>query len=300
MNPISVVIPSSGNLSYVESLVQSMVDYLQIHFLEIIIVCNPSKMEMNQILDRFQSLDIKVLQTNVIGVNHARQMGLLKAKHQYVLFLDDDCRFTHSDQLTKIFVEILNHQDLFAVGGYYNSTNLNLNRIARAYAQNQMGWLRQGLIDSTQKLHAYLIGGFFIMNKTIADQYRLSFDESMIFGGTEKDFFLRANQLGLKMRLLDVAIEHYYPDIRLSYMIKVYKQGRGLRYINDKGLDFESKYLDLAERNLFAVLFDVIFWSGYYLSKNEYFRYLQYLHKKISDFLSEKKLLILNKLKKHL
>lgn len=300
MTPISVVIPSSGSLSYVESLVQSMVDYLQAYSLEIIVVCNPSKMEMNQILDRFQSLDIKVLQTDVIGVNHARQMGLVKATHQYVLFLDDDCRFTHSDQLTRIFVEISNHPDLFAVGGYYNSTNFDLNSIARAYAQNQMSWLKQGLVDSTQKLHAYLIGGFFIMNKTMAGQHSLSFDEAMIFGGTEKDFFLRANQLGLKMRLLDVSIEHFYPDVRLPYLIKVYKQGRGLRYINDKGLAFESKYLDFVEKNMFAIFFDTVFWSGYYLSKNEYARYLQYLYKKTSDSLNEKKLLILNKLKKHL
>lgn len=300
MTPLSVVIPSSGNLSYVESLVQSMVNYLQMFSLEIIIVCNPSKLEMNQIPERFQSLDIKVLQTDVVGVNHARQMGLGKATHQYVLFLDDDCRFTDSKQLEKIFVEILNHPDLFAVGGYYNSTNFDLNSIARAYAQNQMRWLKQGLVDSTQKLNAYLIGGFFIMNKTMANQQSLSFDESMIFGGTEKDFFLRAYRLGLKMRLLDVSIEHYYPNIRFSYMIKVYKQGRGLRYINDKGLDFESKYLDLAEKNMFAVLFDVVFWSGYFLSKNEYVRYFQYLYKKTSDSLNEKKLLILNKLKKHL
>lgn len=300
MMPISVVIPSSGNFQYVESLVQSMADCLQMYSLEIIIVCNPSKLEMNQISERFQSLDIKVLQTDVIGVNHARQMGLAKATHQYVLFLDDDCRFSHSDQLTKIFVEILNHPDLFAVGGYYNSTKFNLNRVARAYAQNQMSWLKQGLVDSAQKLNAYLIGGFFIMNKAMANQQSLCFDEAMIFGGTEKDFFLRAYRLGLKMRLLDVSIEHFYPNIRLSYMIKVYKQGRGLRYINDKGLGFESKYLDLAEKNLFAVLFDAIFWSGYYLSKNEYVRYFQYLYKKMSDSLNEKKLLVLNKLKKHL
>jgi glycosyltransferase involved in cell wall biosynthesis len=300
MTSISVVIPSSGDLQYVESLVQSMADCLQMYCLEIIIVCNPAKLEMNTILSRFPSLNITVMQTDVIGVNHARQMGLVKATHQYVLFLDDDCRFTDSDQVTKIFVEILNHPDLFAVGGYYSSTNFHLNRVARAYAKNQMSWLKQGLIDSTEKLNAYLIGGFFIMNKAIASQYRLCFDEAMIFGGTEKDFFLRAYQLGLRMRLLDISIEHDYPDVRFSYLIKVYKQGRGLRYINDKGLSFDSKYLDLSEKNKLAILFDVIFWSGYYLSKNEYVRYLQYLLKKMSDSLNEKKLLFLNKLKKHL
>lgn len=300
MTSISVVIPSSGDLQHVESLVQSMADCLQMYSLEIIIVCNPTKLEMNTILSRFPSLNITVMQTDVIGVNHARQMGLVKATHQYVLFLDDDCRFTRSDQVTKIFTEILKNQDLFAVGGYYSPTNFNLNRVAQAYAINQMSWLKQGLVDSTQKLNAYLIGGYFIMNKALANQYDLCFDEAMIFGGTEKDFFLRGYQLGLKMRLLDISIDHYYPDVRFSYLVKVYKQGRGLRYINDKGLSFESKYLDLSEKNIFAILFDVVFWSGYYLSKNEYVRYIQYLYKKISDPLNEKKLLVLNKLKKHL
>lgn len=300
MNSISVVIPTAGNFPYVESLIQSMADCLQMYSLEIIIVCNPSKLEMNTIPNRFPSLNIKVMQTDVVGVNHARQMGLVNATHPYVLFLDDDCRFTHPEQLEKIFVEILNHPDLFAVGGYYNSTDIHLNRVAKAYAQNQMSWLKQGLVDPHQKLNAYLIGGFFIMNKAKANQQSLCFDEAMIFGGTEKDFFLRAYRLGLKMRLLDVSIEHYYPNVRLSYMIKVYKQGRGLRYINDKGLIFESKYLDLEDKNLFAVLFDAVFWSGYYLSKNEYVRYFQYLYKKMSDTVNEKKLLLLNKLKKHL
>jgi glycosyltransferase involved in cell wall biosynthesis len=300
MSKISVVIPSSGDRNYVESLLQSMVQNLSTYSLEIIVVCNPVRTELDQLLQIYPSINLIILQTDIRGVNHARQLGLQRTTNNLVLFLDDDCRFTSPLQINTLYNEIQNHPQLFAVGGFYSQEQRPLNPIANAYSNNQMNWLRLGLVDNAHQLSAYLIGGFFIMNKSMASHAYLEFDTKMIFGGTEKDFFLRAHLQGLKMRLLDVSIQHDYPNVYWPYMIKVYKQGRGLRYINDKGLTFEPKYLDFSKKNIWLVFFDVIFWAGYYLSKNEYIKYFKYLYKITSDYTNEKKLIILNKLKKHL
>ncbi len=300
MKSISVVIPSSGNQSYVELLLQSMQEHLATYSLEIVIVCNPTNLAFNEITEKFKSLNLKIFQTDTIGVNFARQLGLDRTTQNLVLFLDDDCQFTTVRQLDDLYHEIVQSPQLFAVGGHYKMSDSDLNPIARAYAQNQMNWLKQGRVDTSQRLSAYLIGGFFIMNKAIANRENLRFDTTMIFGGTEKDFFLRAYSLNLPMRLLDVSIQHYYPNVRLPFVMKVYKQGRGLRYMHDKGLKFEPKYLDFSVKNLWLILFDIIFWAGYFLSKNEYVKYFRYLYKLITDNINEKKLMLLNKLKKYL
>ncbi len=300
MNAISVVIPSSGNKSYVELLLQTMQQHLSSYSLEIIIVCNPVNLKLNELAEQFKSLSIKILQTDTIGVNFARQMGLDHTTNNFVLFLDDDCQFTTVRQLDELYREIVQKPYLFAVGGHYKMSENDLNPVAQAYAQNQMNWLGLGRVDTDQQLSAYLIGGFFIMNKSIAVRENLRFDTTMIFGGTEKDFFLRAYSLKLPMRLLDVSIQHYYPNVRIPYVIKVYKQGRGLRYMNDKGLSFEPKYLDFSVKNFWLTLFDIIFWAGYFLSKNEYIKYIRYLYKLMTDNVNEKKLMLLNKLKKYL
>ena len=69
MKSISVVIPSSGHQLYVELLLRSMQKHLSMYSLEIVVVCNPTNLAFNEMTEKFKSLNLKILQTDTIGVN---------------------------------------------------------------------------------------------------------------------------------------------------------------------------------------------------------------------------------------
>lgn len=300
MKQISIVIPTTGNMLYLTQLLNSIEIYLSDYTLEINIVCNPVCIQVSVLAETYKKINVKVIQNRIPGVNRARQVGLNLATKDFVLFLDDDCRFTNVQQIDVLYNELSNDCLLFAVGGSYQPSSTELNRFAKAYAENQMIWLRQGCVDSKKKENAYLIGGYFLMRRSFCLDYQLEFDQSMEFGGTEKEFFLNAYVKKMKMKLLDISIEHFYPNQFFTYIVKVYKQGRGLRYIHEKGLNFAPKYLDFSIKSPWLIFFDWVFWSGYFLSRNEYFKFISYFLRLFLNFINEKKIILLNRFKKNL
>lgn len=300
MKHISIVIPTTGNMSYLTQLLDSIGNYFLDYVLEIIVVCNPVRPRVSELTEIYKKMNVQVVQNSIPGANRARQTGLNLATNDFVLFLDDDCRFTNSQQIDLLFRALIEDPLLFAAGGYYQVHSSLLNPIAKAYAENQMIWLRQGCVDSKKNLNAYLIGGYFILRKSMCLEHDLQFDQAMVFGGTEKEFFLNAHDKKMIMKLLNIAIVHYYPNNIITYIVKVYKQGRGLRYIHEKGLNFSPKYLDFSIKSPWLIFFDWIFWSGYFLSRNEYIKYVSYFLRQFRDFMNEKKIILLNRFKKNL
>jgi hypothetical protein len=298
---ITLVIPTTADSIFLRKLLNSIRLYFSGYTVQTLIVCNPINLSLNELESEYIDLNLTVFQLASIGVNKARSLGLDKAIYEYVFFLDDDCFFSEADQINTLYNSITNNEDAFAVGGYYRTQQEKINFIAEAYFLNQIHWLKLGLIDQNLNKSAYLIGGYFIVRKSLCLKHEIKFDEQMKFGGTEKEFFLQAHFKNLQMYLLPVAINHVYTDTYFSYFVKIFKQGRGHRYIESKGLFFKAKYLDLntSKKYIFS-LFDVVFWSGYFLYKHELKKLLYFYICSIASAFNERKIVLLNKIKKKL
>lgn len=94
---ISVIIPSYKPQSYVFDCLNSIFNQtLNINQFEVIIVlngcCHPYLDELNYYIDNNAPKDlfIKLIQTDILGVSNARNIGLDNAQGEFVSFIDDD------------------------------------------------------------------------------------------------------------------------------------------------------------------------------------------------------------------
>lgn len=305
MKELSLVIPVSGesedSFRYLLCILQSLKGLDQFFNYEILICINPTNgnLQNRLILQKNNFANVftrsRFIQIENKGVNFARQKGLELAQFQFVLFLDDDCEVLSPLDIVKLYEKILAKEDhLLAVGGRYQICKSTATKAGAAYYLNQMDWLDASLIltddlndralepEATKKSGycQYLLGGFFILNKSLTQENKLFFDEKIIFGGTEKEFFIRAGLLGLKMFLLPVRIQHQYRHGLWSYMKKSYKQGRGQAYIEKKlqmSTENEKKAyfykLETAlETTIFQKIYNLCFWWGYHKYNKDYKR----------------------------
>lgn len=293
---LSIVIPTQGDLKKLNTIVSSIYkNILNVQF-EIIIVCNPEVLNIEILTKKYDQLQI--IQLKKAGLNVARQAGLLLSQFELVLFLDDDCELTSPLQIDLLYNEIIQSSELFAVGGYY-SLPADAGVWSKVYFNQQMQWLKSGIYDHQKNYCAYLIGGYFILNKSKCKALNLEFDEKMIFGGTEKEFFLQAYKKNQKMRLVDSIVKHHSDDSVFKYLSKTFKQGRGQKYIESKGLIFRPVYLILKFESK-SIFFDLAYWSGYFWYDYSIIKLFYFLGSKILTAINEKKISFLNQFKKDL
>jgi hypothetical protein len=198
------------------------------------------------------------------------------------------------------------HESLFAIGGEYGFYSLRPNLFQKTYFHQQINWLKGGLVNPVSLYQAYLLGGFFILNKPMAISRGIEFDVSMIFGSTEKDFFLAAYSQRLKLKYSNIKISHEYNGGLLDYLVKIYKQGRGQRHIDLKNRPvFAPIYVagDSQQNDVVAFIYNRAFWWGYYSYDHSYWAFVKSLFQLSRvGFLkmNEYRIRILNHLKKDL
>ena len=124
---LSIVIPTSGRSIHLHELLKSIQTYFTKYKIQTIVVSNPVNLKLNNLSNEFTNIHLSIFQLDKMGANHARQFGLENSENEFVLFLDDDCCFTSQDQINDLYNEITDHDELFAVGGYYQAANQNLN-----------------------------------------------------------------------------------------------------------------------------------------------------------------------------
>lgn len=298
MKELSIVVPVSGTsqdaLCNVRNLLRSLKKLQEFFNYEVLICVNPVNevLQKNLIAEFGQDAEIagkiQVIQIAQKGVNFARNKGLALARHEYILFLDDDCELLTPLDIVKIFERLnVEEENLLAVGGRYLICKSTASQVGASYYLNQMQWLDSSVFSNsiqrnTTNYSRYLLGGFFIMKKSLAIKNDLQFDEKIIFGGTEKDFFLRAFRAQLKILLFPVLVQHRYDQGLFTYMQKSYKQGRGQAYIENKlistsgstsDLDFHQKS-DVLDQTFYQKIFNFCFWWGYFSYKKQYFKAL--------------------------
>lgn len=263
---LSLIIPTYQNASGLRFVLQSIqqipcpVDY------EILVVANLEDLEVKTLVSEFSQA--RYLSTGLVGVNHARNLGLQQARFEFSYFFDDDCVLVDSDFFSCLLTEFqtMAQTKSFVGGPYLLKPNSGV--CDQAYFQIQQQWLQLGLLDATGRC-AFLLGGNF-GGRTLEMRKHL-FDPMIVFGGSETEFFLRLYRIGFVCRYsTKLRVLHQTSLTAKKLMIKAYKQGRGAAYLRRHSLDFQSNYLQpqmQLERNpsvrLWKNIYGIVFHMSY-------------------------------------
>jgi len=194
---------------------------------EVLLVINPPS--KNTV--KYESTFSMEILSSPQGANHARNIGLRKAKSDLVMFLDSDCVIEDKHLLEKYVHHMKARPHLTGCGGPY-SICLNASSASQAYQHIQMSWLYAGLIDSSF-ITQHLLGGNLIVRKSKLNKFE--FDEKIIFGGTELEFLLRLTNYGHLFQLLEnQSVTHETQLSVVSLCRKAFKQGQGQLYTKNK------------------------------------------------------------------
>lgn len=257
---ISIIIPHHRDESALERLLASFKQQKVSVPYEIIVVSNPPS-EKADILIQKQKHVIH-LQTKSVGVNKARNLGIERAKGDILIFLDSDCEMVTDDFLEGHYRLHLENPDISFFGGIYQYLGNRLLDLTYNYIQGR--WLLRGLSGEGTR---YLIGGNFSCKRSALQGH--NFDESIKYGGSETEFFLRI--LGaqkVQMRLnQNLLVGHNTHLNWLDFTKKAYKQGSGASYIHQKlNQKIEGSFLHeklmIFEKNRYQKKMD--FWLSLY------------------------------------
>jgi glycosyltransferase involved in cell wall biosynthesis len=235
---ISIIIPTLNNVTGVELLLDSIKKCAFDFPYEIIVVSNFHNSELQSRLKLYSHVQYGF--SGQLGVNKARNLGIQKAKYSFLYFFDDDCVVQDLQFFKKLGQKVAHlNEDLFCVGGGY-TLPARSTYLQKAYQQVQMNWLKSGRLNSRNG-NAFLLGGNCGGCKEIFDD--VQFDESIIYGGSETDFFLRAYQKGYKIFYFsDLLVEHVC-EMKISTFIKKCKsQAIGHINMKKKGLSFQPLF----------------------------------------------------------
>lgn len=270
---LSVVIPTLGTGDLPIALVKDLLEQVNVHDFEIIVVFNPAAALTESKRTGLEELDprIRCFTSPFLGVNRARNVGLRACQGKVVLFLDDDCRILDDHFLHK---HVLLHETnplTTAIGGAYEISSYS-GWISKSYQFAQMNWIESGLYSPSQLKKAglspaaFLLGGncSFKRDNLLGEE----FDENLVFGGTETELFLRLSQTGHRFSLSDkIAVFHRCELGAWRFLRKSFLQGIGSSYIRSRGLKHSFMNGHAPKRPsapiAFALFFyDVVFRAG--------------------------------------
>lgn len=263
MSLIDIVIPTTELNHSLLQLVESLVDVQKKYSSQIWVCLNPSQEYLNNPIYKKIASQVQLINLSDRGVNRARQAGLDRSAAKYILFLDADCLFNNAQSIHSWLQMFQSEPDLFAVGGYYQADRLEMSFFQKQYFLMQNNWVYSGQLKSGFSL--FLLGGFFMLNRELALKQQIQFDPEIVFGGSEKEFFIQAYLKKLKVRLTSDAIVHRYDQSGWQYIQKTYKQGRGQAYIDQKHGDihFFENLLHPDSADVATGILKWAFWWGY-------------------------------------
>lgn len=242
---ISIVIPTHRNLRGLERLLRSL-QLLENDFpCEVLVVANPPCDKVNRLCKQYASTIY--LKSPDVGVNHARNVGLHAASYPVVLFFDDDC-YVEDPLLLKKHLEFHQaHPEVLAYGGSYQIEN-NAALLSRVYHFVQMTWLYSGLMGPDFQTQ-HLIGGHVSIKKDLLQGQE--FDSSIVYGGSELEFFQRLGQQGCQLVLGSVHVAHASKVSWAQFFKKARRQGRGKAYIESLQYKTQDVFYYSFERDFY-------------------------------------------------
>lgn len=259
-NRMSVIIPQHHDEEALKRLVESLAQQQLDFSFEIIVVSNPPSVRAAEMLDNKKN--VTHLQTQALGVNNARNLGLENSKGEILLFLDSDCELLEPNILQRHSDLHDSHPEASCIGGIYLYSGQAIRDLTYNYIQTR--WLLRGQDGQYSR---YLIGGHFSCKKV--DLQGQQFDPNIAYGGSETELFLRMlDKKSLKYKLFsDLQVLHNTRLGVIDFTQKAFKQGVGARYIRQKlqqGIENTSIGKDLIRFEELNYKREMDFWLALY------------------------------------
>lgn len=290
---ISVIIPTLGELPKLKLALESIErQNMEAEIFEVLAIVNGSQLntEELQLVAVQYSPWLKILFIENKGANYARNAGIENSSGEILLFLDDDCVLEDSHFLQKHIQFHRENKNIFAYGGGYN-LNAGAGFFDEIYNYQQMRWLYSG--SNSYGGADFLLGGNFSIKTEMLKQNNLNFDNSIKYGGTEYDFFRRAQLNSLPMRLNNLEVVHITQEGLYSLTRKNFLQGRGKaiidsRYGGDKTtvVSYEKSEEQSLAKRFMLFYFNYVFWAGYYGYTKNYLGFATHIFKKFINYLN--------------
>lgn len=301
---ISVVIPSLGNLKNLDRLIKSIAaQNLPKNRFEVLLIINGPCIEREiKLWSEAFSEFLVVCFIPEKGVNRARNYGLQRVRYPIALFLDDDCELPNPFFLSEHLRKHWQHQESFAIGGGYLLPD-HSKYFDGAYNTLQMRWFFSGVEQNgLKRTNHHLLGGNVSIKIEGLKAQNLSFDEAVAYGGSEYEFFKKAEMAGLEMLMIDLDVIHHTHESWLSLSRKIFKQGQGKAHIDKKYeavRQIESKINYSGEHfadRLTSLFYNYVFWTGYYFFQGKYFKIIAHLARNIGSSLNARRFEFLKKI----
>lgn len=181
---LSIIIPVYNCEAYLAAAITSILKQPNKNF-EIIIVDDGSKDASGTIADRFSAQYENVQSFHIpnSGVSAARNLGIQKAKGQYIGFLDADdvlCKDVYTNELCSALAEGI--YDIVSFSYFVSTENLQFGRshlaIAGLFPRNHENYLRQTLKHFSSYLYRR---NMFTENIRFPEGFRFSEDVAFLF-----------------------------------------------------------------------------------------------------------------------
>jgi glycosyltransferase involved in cell wall biosynthesis len=222
---VSIIIPTRGNIDSLQRLIESIQKQIIPWAIETIIICNPANESLEGLLPKTPNL--RFLQSNSIGANSARNLGINFSSGEILLFIDDDCEMDDPYFLAKHIELHEKHSELFALGGNYTIED-KASKADRAYFFLQQQWLFLG--KKPGFTNDLILGGNLSLKKSALENLR--FNESLSYGGTETDFLFQITKAGKTVKFFDHLKIKHHSDLNFQKLLKkAFLQGMGAAHL---------------------------------------------------------------------
>ncbi|NQY99691.1 MAG: glycosyltransferase [Bdellovibrionales bacterium] len=258
---LSIVVPTHRRADSLVRLLKSFKHQdLQPDHFEVIVVSNlpdqETELKLSQLTPKHQ---MHYFTAGKVGVNWARNLGLSKAKADFVFFLDDDCELTHNDHFSRLITIHKQLPHVAAVGGLY-TLPAEANPYERAYTKMSNDWVKDSLDKDLMQVER-LLGGNVCYKKSLLKKADLEFNSAIVFGGAETELHNRMVKNFMDMRLSNLSVRHHVKLDAQTFFAKAIRQGYGSHFQDEKSdpnsLQLLSKkrlsFLNFQYRHLFRV-----------------------------------------------
>lgn len=286
---ITVAIPTLGVSSVLSDLFFSISQQKKVtRQISVLIVLNGSTQRKYEDLMKlasrfFTDIPFRLVRIESRGASLARNYAIDSIQTDLLFFTDDDCVL---DNELVLYQHLYCHQDksVFAVGGGYH-LGQNVGFLTKIYQLIQMQWLYSGLKNSQTGETSFLIGGNFSIKPNLAKSYQIRFNNNIVYGGSELEFFLKAEASKLKMILIQTSLLHKPKISFFNLNQKIFKQGIGKAIAVENGYSYDEYNFEEL-RNLdnqsvldqmFLSYFSYIFWFGFFSHKKKYFAFFKFI-----------------------
>lgn len=173
---VSIIIPVYNCISWLEAVIQDILHQTYQDF-EIIIIDDGSDDGSGLLCDRFKKMDkrIFVIHTEKLGVSHARNEGIKRAKGRYLWFVDADDRMDRESLSALVFPFLSQENVDLVIGKFENERNFWQSTLTGVLDQSSF------IDDFSKCVHGFYYGALWnkLYKKEIIQNNNLWFPEDI-------------------------------------------------------------------------------------------------------------------------